>query len=175
MSVADNKGLIANCTLCVLATHIDVPIWNLKGSQSLQWSSAEFYEQWNQGSSPFVVGGGNIWVVCSWSPFTVSWPITIFTNGFDFHFGYYSLQLRNICGHFFSLLTIFTVEVALNLPTTPFLFVLSNIFHAARAIKSRSLRKSSKVGKGNLKLPLHFLCGDMLPCSINQKNNIWTS
>ena len=57
-------------------------------------------------------------------------------NRVDFHFGYYSLQLRNICDQFFlSLLTICTAEVALNLPTTPFLFVLSDIFPAARAIK----------------------------------------
>ena len=32
-------------------------------------------------------------------------------------------------------MTICTAELALNLPTTPFLFVLSDIFPAARAIK----------------------------------------
>lgn len=52
---------------------------------------------------------------------------------------------------------------------------MSSYWKVGHIFKSSSLRKSSKVGNGNLKLPAHFLCGDMLPGRVNENNHIWAS
>ena len=61
---------------------------------------------------------------------------------------------------YLSLLTICTAEEALNLPTTPFLFVSSDIFPAARAIKPHLHATSGFSGIGVLKAILmsQFAC-----------------